>query len=297
LDQVPIGILSLAIAPLPLTIDVLGLPRTLCTLQYRPTSGDVTLIVKRGGYNQRPGEPPSAKIIEQHFSIHQSPDLPEHTLKFTAKYDHYTNAINLKNSYAPLFLERCRNLSEEKYVNKNSGVSIGRFDPTMWQLFYTLGVSHVEKSADYYTKASLSYKNFVFGNLRFHIWWSFALIPSDSSGNMMIYYTRHQDELALLAPIEANFFRKLKNGIQSIEWVELTSVFMRQQLLQYIDGMPFSDAETPAVMVRKKALKAMASFFNDTKSPTLRAHLNSLHFLPLDIKRALGAKYLNDGQG
>src|ERR1700688_2796036 len=105
------------------TIDIDGTPRAIFSVQRR-TSGDLTIIIKQGGYrtgsNTYKVMSPGHEVREQRISIHMSLESTDtNVIKHTQaladgtklRTYNFSKAIKATNKFAPVFMERCRDLS------------------------------------------------------------------------------------------------------------------------------------------------------------------------------------------
>jgi hypothetical protein len=201
------------------TIEVDGKPRKLFAIQQR-ASGDLTIIIKHGVHATEDGtyhvpNTVGAKIKERRISIHRSIKSPTNinAIKITtvradgrvAIFRHYTKATRRRHAFAPLYLERCSDLSDTRYIVEgeiDSRLSLGAYDPKHFQLIYKVFVGSGLSEFRAYGKYDINLIQVALGDFRIVIMWCFASGPSTPSRHTFSFQTLAPDQLRLIPGLE-----------------------------------------------------------------------------------------------
>jgi hypothetical protein len=241
------------------TIDVEDAPRVLFSVQRRG-SGDLTIIIKHGTHitphDTFAVPDPGFTIIEQRISIHLSPQsLDINALKSTTITKdgrriiarNYTKAIKSGHRFAPLYMERCRDLTATRYILKYANapqVSLGRYSPKLFQLVYQIFVGSARSEFRTYCKHDINVTQVVIGQLRIIVIWSFFGIPSDSTGNYTSFQTRTAEEIQAHEDADLrSFLTDFADGYDENTCVEAFRVYRLNILEQYLGRLDTAPGE------------------------------------------------------
>jgi len=189
------------------TVEVLGQPRSLFSVSENKDH-TLTLRLTNLGLHKTYGQNSSEisrlpAILHQYYSIHSSKTSPEGVnaivqhkiVEGPHEYEtrHYTKAIKRGNAFASLFFRRCTTLTHPSYIPKprrGTMVSIGRYDPSAFTLFYNVvaGARGYELAID---DPKIAASFFDFRNVRITVLSVFVSIPASNSS-----YTGHSETSA-----------------------------------------------------------------------------------------------------
>lgn len=170
-------------------------------------SYDLTIIPKFAEfYREFDSLDAGPKIKEQHYSVHCSPRSAENlnvikqTLKFVdgriIESKHFTKALKQNDAFAPLYVCRSPDLSNERYtINKSKelNISLGDYNPKT-VLYYMVFVGNISNDFNI-PKKDFNSKTVLFSQFSFTILWSFGLLPSDVTGDKKHFFTLPNNEL------------------------------------------------------------------------------------------------------
>jgi hypothetical protein len=226
------------------TIEIDDVPRVLFSVQQR-SSGDLTIIIKHGVHMTSEDShfvpDKGHTIIEQRISVHTSPRSPDiNALKTTVVLqdgrrlitNNYTRAIKRGNRFAPLYSERCRDLSNPRYIIKDRAspsFSLGRYSPPMSQLVYQIFVGSASNQFRTYCKHDINLIQHQIGAFKIVVIWSYLLTASDSTGEVFAFKTETPEEIATMNdPGLARFMTGLADGYDEESCVELFRFVIRR---------------------------------------------------------------------
>ena len=191
-------------------ITVSDKPRLLFRIKESKSNRDLTIIVRHAPYAELPAADGSRpKIVEQHLSIHNSYNsltqinmitfrtLLEGERKPIEINNHFTAAMKQHSNYAPVFTQRCSNLSGEYFVHKYGdaeAISLGQYDPNRFQLLYMILVSKPD-TEEFYEERRTNRKHVYFSNFRVSLIWSFLSLHSDASAMSLLLGTMKPEEI------------------------------------------------------------------------------------------------------
>lgn len=178
------------------TIMVEGLSRTLIGISER-ANGDVIVDLKPG---QRHRNDPNsgefhAPINVARYSLHVSPNsangnLLKQTIKRVGDSDinswHFTNAIKETGLCAPLYIRRFPDLGYDHFLTPVDGaesISLGSYDPFRFNLVAAVLVCSPSRRFDPRGIGVWSYREFSTAHFKIVVLWSFAIVPSNKSGD------------------------------------------------------------------------------------------------------------------
>ena len=196
-----------------LTVTAGSKPRLLFTVEERPASFDLTIIIRHATHGMLPdahGTLTAHEIVEQHISVHNSAKSPTqiNAIKITTTInsnrmpptEHYTLAMKQHSHFAPLFTQRCCNLKHDRFLyNKASQrlVSLGEYDPDRFQLIYMILVSNLQtdKLLDGHRTNCIHVD---FTTFRITVLWSFLSLASDALAMSLLLGTTKPEEMHLV---------------------------------------------------------------------------------------------------
>ncbi|MEH2485861.1 hypothetical protein [Bradyrhizobium sp. AZCC 2230] len=180
------------------TIDVAGAPRTLLSVVQKR---DGTVIVRpKADYGLRPAWSidTADRIFSQKYTIHPSvrSEIGINTIHSTTvlvsgkklEWRHLTKALKSGERYALLYVRRCANLEQLRYISKSPAenvVDLGGYDPTLYTLYYALFVGPPDMTLDVPNEAVLGLgihrfnaRSYDLQNARLTMVWSFLRLSS-----------------------------------------------------------------------------------------------------------------------
>jgi hypothetical protein len=277
------------------TIDIDETPRAIFSIQQR-TSGDLTIVIKQGAY--RTGSDtykvlsPGHEIREHRISIHMSPESDDrnaivHTqaLADGTKFRTYNfpRAIKATNKFAPVFIERCRDLSILRHVVKRADTpreSLGWYSPEHFQLIYGIFIGPSDRvfltDPPRDTANIMNIMQLPIAAFRIVVVWSFLGLPSHETSNYKAFKTYPPEEIeAMLEPGKKFICNEMTNGFDE-EGCAIMYWLKRQELLdQYHENRAndFPDARDILMPV----LKARSRFFlhGDPNETDYRDHIEA----------------------
>jgi hypothetical protein len=221
------------------TIEVDGRPRKLFAIQQR-ASGDLTIIIKSARFLAEHGtyhvpNTTDAAIKVRRISIHRSPKSQTNisAIKFTSVradgrvdiFRHYTRAARRRHVFAPLYLHRCSDLKDPRYIvdgEADPKFSLGAYNPEHFQLIYQIFVGSALSEFRTYSKPDLNLIQIALGEFRVVVAWCFASGPSTSSGHTLGFQTLTPDQLRLIpGPETRREIEAIADGYDENKCVEL----------------------------------------------------------------------------
>lgn len=181
------------------------------------------------------------KIINQKYSVHcslQSEDRINaivHRIKLSNNNEistyHYTRALKQTNKYAPLYMARAPDLSIARYkVNPNERdyISISSFHTNKATLYYMVSVCNFETEL-IFDGEDFNVKYINFKNFRLAIIWSYANLPSYSTGVKTHFQTFKTDEL----PKSVNAV--IKDNSEGYSAFDILNAYRELRYLQHLE--------------------------------------------------------------
>jgi hypothetical protein len=284
------------------TIEVDGSPRKLFTVQERTKSGDLTVIVKHGlhftevGTNAVP-DPAAAKIKGQIVSIHSSAKSGTNinvinTTTYRAdgrKFNvrQHTKAIKTTRRFAPLYMVRCPDLRDARYITtrKDSALSLGSYDPKVFQLFYMVFVGSAERAFTTYGKHDINLIQVRIGAFRIAVLWCFLSNFSTTTSNVMRLATVRDEELPLLGPALRELAEEIANGLEEDDCVGTFRSLRQHAVKIFMDNI--ENDTPPSERTDISHLMPFMAFF---RNPDINSQEFREHFQRFELSLLLAKK-------
>jgi hypothetical protein len=282
------------------TIEVDGRPRKLFAIQQR-ASGDLTFIIKHGRHFTEDGTysvPSStdAKIKERRISIHRSPKSQTNisAIKFTSVradgrvsiYRHYTKAARRRHLFAPLYLERSRDLRDPRYLVESEidpRFSLGYYDPKHFQLIYKVFVGSALSEFRTYCNHDINLIQIALGDFRIVVMWCFASGPSTPSSHTLGFQTLTPDELNLIPGLEARLaIEAIADGFNENECVGIFNDLRESAMRVFFENMA---NDTP--VSERLDMSHAESFVSFFRYPDLTTREFADHFRRFELSLVL----------
>jgi hypothetical protein len=213
------------------TIKVDGARRIFLSASVRASS-DVTIILKHADHYEHDISDPGTRIVTQRYSLHVSPQSHDYsTVKHTMELEngqrltsaHVTSVVKENaGRFAILFSRLTPDLRADKYKIgiKDKAVihNFGEYDPRLFTFSHCLMLGPIDHLFPTYP-GDFNTNQFIFGQFRIVLLWSFLTLPSSSAGRL-VHNLTVPPELAN-DPTMQNQLRSFMNGSDPQECINL----------------------------------------------------------------------------